>query len=75
MDERFELWAKEDEYDYWRCPEGTLEELAEQRDTLLATLKMSTQFVAKWTADHESVIGQRALSKIETTIRLCQEQP
>ena len=47
--------------------------LRQQRDAAVAALRLSVQFVAKWTADHESVIGQRALTRIEAALELCKE--
>jgi len=35
---------------------------------LVTTLKQARQFVAKYTADHDSVIGERMLRKIDTAI-------
>ena len=39
MDERFELWAIEDGLEFWRCPEGLLTSINEQRGALLAAVK------------------------------------
>ena len=50
------------------------DELADQLRTVLDALKMSIQFVAKWTADHESVIGERALRQIGDAIARCEPE-
>ena len=49
------------------------DELRTQRDAAVAALRLSVQFVAKWTADYESVIGQRTLTRIEAALELCKE--
>ena len=77
MDERFELWAKEDEYEYWRCPAGALEELTEQRDTLLELLKVLTTEVGNLPESYGPLRSPLRLAwrAAVAAVPPCQEQP
>ncbi len=47
-----------------------LDELNKQQ---LEIIGESIQFVAKWTNDHDSVIGQRMIDEMEAAIRAAEE--
>jgi len=77
MDERFELWAIEDGLEFWRCPEGLLTSINEQRDALLAACEAAYHKLVVAHA-HDGGYCEHPDNplprQLRTALALCQEQ-